>query len=206
LNVVVHAAALIFAVIGLRPGSPLVELEQRMAYLSSYPLGWSLGWGSWMLCTIALVAFFAVLARHLPEHPDLARLAVVLAVAGGAIDWLCDVVYIVVLPMIASWGPSAEMIFVTWERTAVAGGLIVANGLYTLGTLLLNQCLRGRPGVAPMAVEAGYGVVVFGILLVVAGFTPVPWLAEWATGPTIGLFCVWTLLAAHSLRRRENGP
>src|SRR5262249_3946456 len=95
LNVLVHVLALILALVGMRPGSPLVELPQRLAYLARSPLGWSLGWGTWMFCTLALIAFFAVLARHLPEHGEVARLAVILAVAGGILDLFCDVVYIV---------------------------------------------------------------------------------------------------------------
>jgi hypothetical protein len=34
---------------------------------------------------------------------------------------------------------------------------------------------------------------------VAAGLLGEPRLAEWATGPTIGMFCVWVVLAARSV-------
>jgi hypothetical protein len=47
----------------------------------------------------------------------------------------------------------------------------------------------------------GIGVFVCGMLLSAAGVTGVPEHAFWATGPTIGLYCVWVLLVARSLER-----
>jgi hypothetical protein len=61
-NVIAHAIALVFAALGMRPGSPLVELPERTAHLARFPAGWSLGWTTWMLCAMVLVAFFVVLA------------------------------------------------------------------------------------------------------------------------------------------------
>jgi hypothetical protein len=202
LNVVLHVAGLAFAALGMAPGTPLVGLDERVSYLAGDPLGWSLGWGTWMLCTLALIAFFAVLARHLPEHRDAARLAIVLAAVGGGVDLLCDVVYIRVLPLIAArYSPSAELLFLSVERLAMAGGAIVANGLYSIGTLLLTLCLRRRQGLLPLTVGLGYAVFGFGMLLSAAGFFDETWYLAWATGPTIGSFCLWTLCVARSLGR-----
>src|SRR5262245_58770024 len=199
LNVALHAVGLLFAAFGMRPGTPLVALPERLAYLAGAPWGWSLGWGTWMLCSLALVAYCAALARHLPGEPVAARLAVVLAAAGAAVDLLCDILYISVLPVIASWGPAEERLFLTVERAATAGGLVVANGLYSAATLLLAWCLRDCPARAAGAVLLGYAVFVSGMVLVAAGFLDAPRLAEKATGPTIGLFCVWAVQAARSV-------
>jgi hypothetical protein len=202
LNVVLHVAGLAFAAFGMSPGTPLVGLDERVSYLAQYPLGWSLGWGTWMLCTLALIAFFAVLARHLPEHRDAAGLAILLAAVGGGVDLLCDVVYIRVLPLIASrYSPPAELLFLTVERLAMAGGAIVANGLYSIGTLLLTLCLRRRTGLLPFTVGLGYAVFGFGMLLSAAGFFDETRYLAWATGPTIGSFCLWTLCVAWSVDR-----
>ena len=203
-NVAVHALALVLALGGLRPGSPLVVLPERQRYLAGYPLGWSLGWGSFMLCTFALVAFFAALANRLPEQAATAQLAVLLAAVGGGIDLFCDVLYITVLPPLAAADPPARETFLAIERVALAGGLIVANGLYALGTLLLTLCLRGRPPVGRFVVWTGYAVFGFGMVLVVAGFVDEPRLAELGTGPTIGLFCLWTVMVARSVDRSED--
>jgi hypothetical protein len=205
LNVVLHVAGLAFAALGMAPGTPLAGLDERVHYLATYPLGWSLGWGTWMLCTLALIAFLAALARHLPEDRDTARLGIILAAVGGGVDLLCDVVYIRVLPLIAArYGPSAELLFLTVERLAMAGGAIVANGLYSIGTLLLTLCLRQRKGLLPFTVGLGYAVFGFGMLLSAAGFCDDTRYLAWATGPTIGGFCLWTLCVAWSLERSPH--
>jgi hypothetical protein len=205
-NVAVHALALALAWFGMRPGSPAFDLDTRRAYLAGQPLAWSLGWGSWMACAALQVAFYAELARHLPEHPHAARLAVTVACAGAAVDLFCDALFITVLPGVAAGGKEAEPVFLALERLGGAGGLIVANGFYVLATLILTLCLRGRAGLAPYTIEAGLGVFVFGIQLSAAGFTGVPWHAEALTGPTIGCFCVWVVLAARSFSSPGKAP
>ena len=77
---------------------------------------------------------------------------------------------------------------------------IVANGLYTLATLLLTLALRRYPGLSPWATPCGLGVVLFGFVMVAAGFAGNVWLAALSTGPTIGLYCVWSLLVAYTLK------
>jgi hypothetical protein len=200
LNVLIHLAGLAMAALGMRPGTPLVDVVERLDFLAATPLGWTLGWGVWMVCTAALVAFVTELVRYLPDHLGLGRLALMLACAGGAIDLLCDCIHITVLPLIASWGTSEERLFLVVERIALAGGLVVANGLYSVSTLLLTICLRDLPGLSSWVLRLGYAVFACGMVLVAAGFANSAWLAELASGPTIGLFCVWTVLTAQSLK------
>jgi hypothetical protein len=200
LNVVLHVAGLVFALFGMGPGTPLAGFDERVRYLARFPLGWSLGWGTWMLCTLALIAFLAAAARHVPEHPDVARLAIILAAVGGGVDLLCDATYITVLPRIAAaYTPSVELLFLTIERLAMAGGTIVANALYSIGVLLLTLCLRGRKGLLPFTIGLGYAVFGFGMLLTAAGFLDDARYLALATGPTIGSFCLWVLCVARSL-------
>lgn len=199
-NVVVHLVALLFALFGMRPGTSAFPLEERLAYLAHAPLGWSLGWGVWMLCAGLQVGFYAVLTRHLRDRFEAAWLAVTVATAGAAIDLTCDAIWITVIPALAARGTVAVVVFLAVERAALAGGLIVANGLYCIATLILTLCLRGRPGVTWPLLAAGYGVFGFGMLLSAAGFTGVAWHAEAATGPTILCFCAWVVLVAHALR------
>jgi hypothetical protein len=157
-----------------------------------------------MGCALLQVAFYAALASHVTEHPHVARLAVTIACAGAVVDLFCDALFITVLPAAAAGGRENEALFLALERLGSAGGLIVANGFYVLATFLLTLCLRGRPGVAPGVLAAGYGVFGFGLLLSAAGFTGVAWHAEVMTGPTIGCFCLWVLLAARSVRPPEK--
>ena len=205
-NVGLHVVALALAAVGMRPGSPLVPLSQRLDYLAGAPLGWMLGWVSWMVCAVSLLAFLAALTWRLRERDELARLALNVAVAGAAFDLFCDAVYLLVLPMLASWQPAPEQLFLTVERITGIGSLVIANGAYSVSILLLSAALRGRPGVSPRVVGLGYAVGATGLVLAAAGFTGEPAHAAWATPPTIGLFCVWVVCVARSVEPGEGQP
>jgi hypothetical protein len=211
-NVVVHLLALVFALFGMRPGTAAVDLTQRQAYLAAYPLGWTLGWGCWGLCAVSQIAFYGALLRHLPEGDPLPRLAVTIATAGVAIDVFCDTVWVTVVPQLAGQGEQARFVFLAFERMALAAGLVVPNTFYVIAVLILTLCLRGRPGLAPFTLVAGYGTFGFGILLSATGFTPFQddrfWVSafEALTGPTIVCYCVWVVLVARSFQHAEKQP
>src|SRR5205085_1451067 len=64
LNVALHVAGLAFAAFGMRSDVVGEKLDE---YISSSPLGWTLGWATWMLCAVALVSFLATAVNHLAE-------------------------------------------------------------------------------------------------------------------------------------------
>ncbi len=196
LNVVLHVLALALAAVGMRPGSPLVPLEERLAYLAGAPLGWTLGWVAWMFCAAALIAFLATLAQQLGAP---AQLGLMIAVAGAAFDLCCDCLYILVFPMLASAQP--EALFLVVERATGIASLVIANGAYAVAILLLTVAMHGW---ARSTRAVGYLVAGGGLLLAGAGFTGVPWHAEWATPPTIGLFCLLVLLVAYEPAGRSS--
>jgi hypothetical protein len=198
-NVLVHIVALFLARFGMRPGSPLAPLPERLQYLAAAPLGWSLGWATWILCSAALIAFLAVLVERLPAPAALAHLGLMIAVPAAAFDIFCDSVYIVVLPDLAARPPS-DGIFELVERLTGIGSLVIANGGYSIAILLVAPGLRG------LAAALAYAVAAFGLLLAAAGFTGVPWHAEWATPPTIGLYCIWVVVVARSLEPGRGPP
>lgn len=204
-NLAAHGAGLVLALVGMRPGSVVVPLEARMAYLAGEPRAWAWGWGVWMLCSLLLVAWLTVLRDLLPERSPAARLALLLAAAGMAVDLLCDVVQIAVLPDVAARAATAARaaagspdLFIALERLAFTGGATVANGLYTIAVLLMTLALAGTVGAA--ARWAGFATVAAGSAMAVAGLLPSPALLEAATGPTIGFYSVWTVLVARGLR------
>ncbi len=195
-NLAAHGAGLVLALVGMRPGSVVVPLEARMAYLAGEPRAWAWGWGVWMLCSLLLVAWLAVLRDLLPERSPTARLALLLAAAGMAVDLLCDVLQVAVLPGAAASGSTD--LFIAFERLAFTGGATVANGLYTVAVLLMTLALAGTVSLA--ARWAGFATVAAGSAMAVAGLLPSPALLEAATGPTIGFYSVWTVLVARGLR------
>jgi hypothetical protein len=200
-NAVLHATGLALAALAMRPGTPSVALADRMAWLARAPLGWSVGWGVWMLCALALVAFVALASARLEAAP-VVRPALALAAAGAAVDLLCDAAWITTVPSLARGGRAGEALFLAVERLAGAGGTIAANGLYSVSALLIALALRARDGSARVAAWLGAGVFACGLGLVAAGFTGDPRHVEMAAGATIGLYIAWTLAVARALRAR----
>jgi hypothetical protein len=195
-NVALHGAGLAAAWLWMRPGSVVSPLRDRIAFLADRPLGWSLGWGVWMLCTLLLVAYVAALRLRVPGPSLAARLALLFTAAGMAVDLLADVVQIQVLPLAAS---SGEPLFLTFERLALTGGATVANGLYIAGVLLMTSALGrliGRP-----ARITGWATVAAGAVMALSGLLPSPELLAASTGPTIGFYSLWTVLVARDLRQ-----
>lgn len=198
-NVALHGVGLAVAWFGMRPGSVLVPLPQRMAYLAGSPPGWTWGWGIWMLCTLLLAAYMAALRLLIPGRPLAPRLALVFTAAGMAVDLLSDVIQIQVLPLAARAGASGEALFLAFERLALTGGATVANGLYTAGVLLMVIALQPRTGM-PARLTGG-ATVLAGTVMIASGLLPSPELLVASTGPTIGFYSVWTLLVARDLGR-----
>ncbi|MEA2601507.1 MAG: hypothetical protein QOF89_2499 [Acidobacteriota bacterium] len=195
-NVFFHGAGVVLAWYGMRPGSAVVPLAERMAYLAGRPAGWTWGWGVWMICTFLLVSFMAVLRRRL-SGSSAADLALAFTAAGMAVDLLCDVIQIQALPLTAA-GPNQGALFVVLERIAFTGGASIANGLYTAGVVMMTLCLR-TSGLATRF--AGWATGISGAVMVLSGLILSPALLQASTGPTIGFYSLWTVLVARDLRQ-----
>lgn len=195
LNVALHLLGLALAALGMRPGTGVFPLPERMAYVAPRPAGWVLGWATWALCALVLVGFVAALTARARSAADssVRALALALAAAGAAVDLCCDVLWITVVPDLAARGEVA--LFLAVERMLGAAGAAVANGLYSVAVLLVALTLReGRP--------LGYATFAFGMLMVAAAFTGDPRHLEWVTGPTIGAFLAWTVAVLRAERAR----
>ncbi len=199
LNVALHVAGLAFAAFGMRPGTAAVPREEQLRYLTSAPQGWVLGWVTWMLCAISLIAFLAVAVNRLSSPAPMAQLGLTIAVVGAAFDLFCDLTYIVTFPWLAS--TQNHDLFIVLERLTGIASLVIANGAYSIAILLIAAEMKQSGRVRFVTSLVGTGVFFLGMLLVLAGFTGIPLHAQTATGPTIVLFCVWVLLVARDLER-----
>jgi hypothetical protein len=206
LNIVLHLAGLATAAIGMRPGTTLVPLRERMEYLAQSPPGWTLGWATWMLCAAALLWFLAAVSQRLENRAGPASVALMIAIAGVSFDLFCDSLYILLFPSLAALGPSQEVLFQLVEKATGIASMVIANGGYSIAILLFTVEFRQRRDLIPGTVPVGYAVAGFGLLLAAAAFTGVPWHAEWATPPTIGSFCVWVVLVAYSFEPVGRKP
>jgi hypothetical protein len=204
INIGAHVAAMALAALGMRPGTPAVALEARVAYLAAWPAGWIAGWAAWMLCAVADVAFIGAIAVRAPERSALAALAVPLAVAGAAIDLTFDTVHLTILPLLAGQGAPSAPLFLAAERIAWAGGAIVANGLYSAATLAVTLALAAGERIPRLATWAGVATFACGMGMCVAGFTGVARHLEIVSAPTIGCFIVWVFATARALAVEEG--
>ena len=190
LNVIVHAIGLVLA-LGMRPGTGVFSVGERMQFLARSPLQWTAGWGAWMMCALALGGYFVILSGALPRV--VARAALLCVGVALAVDLFCDAAQIAVVPLAARG--DAEL-FLVVERWVGIGGTLVANGLYTLGALVVSLSLaRARER------RLGMLLGVAGGAMAVGGVIGSARLVEVATGPTIILYCGWALAVASSLDR-----
>lgn len=197
-NVVLHIAGLFVALFVMRPGTAAFELQQRISYIATHSTVWGLAWTLWIVCAIGLTVFVSLLAAMHPRS-FLARLALILIVVGVAFDITCDLLYVVVFPLAAQRAFSAGGSFADFEvleRAIGIGSLATANGFYSIAMLLLTCGLASSPAIR----FTGYGTGICGLLMAVAVVLGSTWLIEAATGPTMLLFCVWSVLLARSVQ------
>ena len=200
LNATLHVAGIALTLAALRPGSALVPVPERLAYLAPHPMGWALGWGVWMLCALSLVGFLASLQPY-AESPHVASLGVTLCAAGAAIDLLCDTGQIVALPGLAG-DPTSHAAFLVWERWLDAGGTVAANGLYSIAIALTSLSLGGR--VPRYAWGLGLGTCAAGMAMVAGGLSDDMRRVEQAGAPLFVLFLLWTAAVTAALVRQAR--
>lgn len=192
-NVALHLAGLALAAAAIRPGTAAFGVAERTAYLATRPLGWTVGWATWMACALALVALLAAIAAIRPS--PVVQSAVALAAAGAAVDLACDATYITLLPGLAAAGPAP--LFLAVERALAVAGQVAANGLYSIAVLLVT--LDAGRGNLP-ALALGVATFIAGMALAGAGFSGNPTALAVSSAATILSFCGWTLAMWHGLR------
>ncbi|MEM7307436.1 MAG: hypothetical protein AAF682_12235 [Planctomycetota bacterium] len=128
-----HVAGLSASWFYLRPGSFLVPLEERLAYLGGEPVGWRITWCVWVLCALALSTFARLLARSEPSAR--ARAGVLLVRLAAALDVSLSLVFAFLVPSLYAARPDdALAIHRGFELLSVVG----ANGTYSLGVLVVT--------------------------------------------------------------------
>jgi hypothetical protein len=192
-----HVIALALSAISIWPGSPLVPLPDRLTYLAGAPVGWALGWAVWMACAVALIAFLFAVSCRLGDS-KLAQLGLTIAVVGAGFDLFCDMIFILIFPIVAARPGPDHILFDTVAQITAIASFVIANGAYSLAVPLFTIALDTDLGLPRVTTAAGFGVGACGLVLTVAGVTEMPGLLTWATPLTIGIFCAWVVLVARS--------
>jgi hypothetical protein len=146
-----HLVAAAAMLLVLRHGLPPASADARLDYMQLHRGLWTLGWMSWQLAAISLIALYAVLALRFRGALSVA--AMCLAAAGLSIDWVCETRY-----MLLSVDPEVD---------ALIG--YAANGLYTIALALLvvagfDELPRRARVIAAPIVGSGLGLAVASLL------------------------------------------
>lgn len=135
----VHAFALLAVLLVLQRGIPPGDVATRAAYVAQHALGWQIGWALWLPASLALVMFHAGLADALNARAW-GWIAVAITLAGAVIDWADEMVWIGLAPGLATRFASdsfAASAYTLWDRAYVVLSITLANGLYTIGGIVL---------------------------------------------------------------------
>lgn len=139
-----HALALLLMAIVLRSGMAVnTVVVERGRYIANHERAWSLSWAVWMLAGMSIVAFYAWWASRL-RTPGAALAGVLIAGAGLVFDLAGESLSVLVLQEYAielaaenEPAPTSLSRFVAVERASTLLTAGLANGLYTLGGVVL---------------------------------------------------------------------
>ena len=136
----VHALALGAMLFVIQPGLLMGTEVARREFIAAHPVAWQIGWLIWMPASLALVLLFLAWADTL-EFKVWGMMAVALCFAGAIVDWLDETLLVGLVPTLAARAASeafAASLFGWWERYYLVASLGLANGLYSVGGLLLS--------------------------------------------------------------------
>jgi hypothetical protein len=213
ITAVVHLIAGLCMAIILRQGLDTADLQSRLSFLTEYTTLWIYGWLTWNLAAFAILYFYYCFAESHAENNNYAwllRFAVLLTVAGMAIDFCAEAIEMGVLPNLAqmilvhtsSVANSSTEIFLALHRTAIMMTGCLSNELYTISAAILI-----------FATWSSYGWIIrgSGFLLVVAGIgLSVACLLNWVTGMflynviLLPMLVIWLLAIAYDSWKRAK--
>jgi len=137
----VHVLALGAMLFVIQPGLLVGTEASRREFIAAHATAWQIGWLIWMPASLALVLLFLAWADAL-EFKVWGLVAVALCFAGAIVDWLDETMLVGIVPTLAARAASdlfAASLFSWWERYYLAASLGLANGLYSIGGLILSM-------------------------------------------------------------------
>lgn len=189
-HVVASAAMLLL----LREGLPGFPEEQRIAYMAAHRTAWTIGWLSWQLAAISLMAFYAAVAMRVGGVLSIAAMCV--AAAGLSIDIASEARYIGVLPELRG----AAFASLDRELEVLIG--YAANGLYTVAMMLL--VFAGWRLLPRIALVLAAPVIASGFALAFASLQHDARLETITSAILFPLFTLWIVVIGVWLRRSES--
>lgn len=194
LAAITHIAASFAMLLLLRRGLPGFPEDERLAYIASHRLAWIGGWMLWQVAAISLIGFYGALALRFRGVVSVVAMGV--ATAGLAIDFICETRYIGVLPELRG----AAFTALDRELEVLIG--YAANGLYTVALVLL--VMAGWRELPRVALVLAVPVVASGFALAAASLAHDARLEMVFSAILFPLFTLWILLVGLWLRKSES--
>jgi hypothetical protein len=188
LCVAIHSVALVMMAVCLQPGTLIQsDVAARASYIAGHGMAWSIGWSMWILAAVSLVGFYAWWASRLAVgqtfvSPKRRTTIAILAVLITAIGMVCDfsgegsLILLLLDHLPRGTGGSLSTLDLARvgniERAFTLLSAGAANGLYTVGGIMLTLITPGLPRWVRAAMWltwlAGIGMTV----AAVANYTP----------------------------------
>src|SRR5579862_5477490 len=189
LTIGVHVLGLIAAI---GPGTAVFPDAQRIAHVGA-SWAWKIGWLVWLFGAVSFVVFNAAVEKSWKLSGVCARLGVCIGVAAASLDCVFDALQIIVLPEFAASGRGTQ-VFLALARFASVGGIVVANGLYSISVALLSCALREQ--ISRCSLVLGWATLVTGLALSAVGFGSDAHLPEIFAGPVFAAYLLWVFALA----------
>jgi hypothetical protein len=217
-----HVLALGAMLLVIQPGLLVGTEVSRREFIAAHAVAWQISWVIWMPASLGLVLLFLAwadtLERVKTRHPSPLRsgdysgaslLGVALCFAGVIVDWLNETMLAALVPSLAAQATTdafAASLLSWWERYYLATSLGLANGLYSLGGLVLSVLSFKTSGFprwlawfSTVAWVAALGISFFGVLGDRGGIFV-------ASAIAFALFMPWILVLGYRWLRKTSKP
>lgn len=215
LSLAVHFVAGLAMAVVLRHGLETnPDLSSRLRFVVEHNVEWTLAWLTWHVAAFSILWFFMCFeAAHSFEESKrgVLRLAVILVAAAIVPDLIAESIEIGVLPALArdamnanepAHSTHARELYVTIHRIAVMMTGYLANGLYTLATVLAVWSTRRV--YAPWIWSAGLTVGVFGFAMSASALADSVAGLFWANAGLVPAIVVWQVGVAVDASKRRH--
>ncbi len=190
----------------IQPGLLVGTEVSRREFIAAHAVAWQIGWVIWMPASLGLVLLFLAWADTL-ESKTWGMVGVALCFAGVIVDWLNETMLVALVPTLAAQAATdafAASLFSWWERYYLATSLGLANGLYSVGGLVLSVLSFKTSGFprwlawfSTVSWVAALGISVFGVLGDRGGIFIVSAVA-------FALFMPWILVLGYGWLRKNR--
>ena len=201
-----HVAALVYAAIFLRPGTPDGgDLIERASYVAANEAVWVAGWMAFVVAGGGLLWWMVLLRERLdPKRASAGmHMAVLLTAVGLALECVAHGLSSGLLPSLADRHELSA--FASIERTVQIFGLVLGQAAFGTAILLAVVALRHAKAVSAAAIGAGFVNVAASAITIAAASANNLEIAPAATALVIGSLLALSVAVGLSPWAKPNG-